>query len=114
MRTQLILITLFITAAIANYLPFTQSAYWINAGTFLSQNSTYQIGQPNLPDNSSDYQLTSSTLPTCDQANYTCEMDHHLLRATSDYNGTQGSAYDVIYDSNRCGLNSRSTRTPHG
>ena len=65
MRTRLILATLFIALAIANYLPFTQSAYWTNAGTFLSQNSTYQIGQTNSPDNSSDYQLTSSTLPTC-------------------------------------------------
>ena len=105
MRTRLILATLFIALAIANYLPFTQSAYWINAGTFLSQNSTYQIGQTNSPDNSSDYQLTSSTLPTCYQASNIWEMDHHLLRATSDYNGAQGSAYDVIYDSNRCGMN---------
>lgn len=88
MRTRLILATLFIALAIANYLPFTQSAYWINAGTFLSQNSTYQIGQTNSPDNSSDYQLTSSTLPTCYQASNIWDIDHHLLRATSDYNGT--------------------------
>ena len=102
MRTRLI--TLFIALAIANYLPFAQSAYWTNAGTFLDQNSTYPIGQTNSPGNSSDYQLTSSTLPTCYQASNIWEMDHHLLRATSDYNGAQGSAYDVIYDSNRCGL----------
>ena len=37
MRARLILITLFIALAIANYLPFTQSAYWTNAGTFLGQ-----------------------------------------------------------------------------
>ena len=89
MRTRLILITLFITAAIANYLPFTQSAYWINAGTFLSQNSTYQIGQTNSPDNSSDYQLTSSTLPACQQVYNGWEIDHHLLRATPTTTATK-------------------------
>ena len=55
MRTRLI--TLFIALAIANYLPFVQSAYWTNAGTFLDQNSTYPIGQTNSPGNSSDYQI---------------------------------------------------------
>ena len=109
MRTRLILATLFIAVAIANYLPFTQSAYWSNAGTFFNQNTTYLIGQTNSPDNSSDYQLTSSTLPTCVVGGpwyeQYWEMDYHLLRATSDYHFTLGSAYDVIYDSNRCGLN---------
>ena len=33
MRTCLILATLFIAVAIANYLPFTPSGYWSNAGT---------------------------------------------------------------------------------
>ena len=87
MRTRLILATLFIAVAIANYLPFTQSAYWSNAGTFFNQNTTYLIGQTNSPDNSSDYQLTSSTLPTCVVGGpwyeQYWEMDHHLLRATS-------------------------------
>ena len=90
-NTKCILATLFL----ANYLPFTQSAYWINAGTFLDQSSTYQIGQTNSPDNS----------PACRQVDNGWQIGHHLLCATSDYNGTQGSAYDVIYDSNRCGMN---------
>ena len=41
MRARLIRITLFIALAIANYLPFTQSAYWTNAGTFLGQSFSW-------------------------------------------------------------------------
>jgi RHS repeat-associated protein len=110
MRTRVavaIILALILTVAIAiaNYQPFVPSAYWTNTGTFLNIASTYMVSQTNSPDSSSDYQLTSSTLATCQQTSSWWEIDHHLLRATSGYNFSSGSAYDIIYDSNRCTLN---------
>jgi hypothetical protein len=109
MRTRVavaIILALILTVAIAiaNYQPFVPSAYWTNTGTFLNIASTYMVSQTNSPDSSSDYQLTSSTLATCQQTTFWWEMDHHLLRATSNYNYSTGSAYDIVYDSKRCGL----------
>jgi hypothetical protein len=57
MRTRIalaIILILSVTIAIANYQPFTPSAYWTNAGTFFNQGSTYMVSQTNFPDSSSD------------------------------------------------------------
>ena len=109
MRTRFALLFLVIAIAMANYLPFTPTAYWTNQGTFLNQPMNYAISQTNSPDSTNDYEINSTIPSTCFSSThtypYSWEIDHHLLRATSDYNGSQGSAYDVIYDSNRCGQN---------
>ena len=112
MRTRVVIILAFaiilgVVLAFADYQAFTPSAYWTNVGTFPSFSTSFVISQSGPPDSTSDYQVTSTILSTCSQGGVWYdpwwEMDHHLLRATSDYNGTQGSAYDIVYDTNRCG-----------
>jgi hypothetical protein len=68
--------------------PTNPSAHWTNT----YNGSTYLVSQTNSPDSSSDYQLTSSTLTTCQVTGSSWEIDHHLLRATSNYSYTAGSA----------------------